>query len=52
MPIAEAAAQAGFADQPHLTRVFVRRYGFTPGAWQAAVLRGSAQERSRRARPT
>lgn len=43
--IADAAAQAGFADQPHLTRVFVRRYGFTPGAWQAAV---APQERSRR----
>lgn len=49
--IAEAAAQAGFADQPHLTRVFVRRYGFTPGAWQAAMARPRAQERSRRTSP-
>lgn len=50
MAIADAAAQAGFADQPHLTRVFVRRYGFTPGAWQAAAARTGPQERSRRAR--
>ena len=47
--IADAAARCGFADQPHLTRVFVRRYGFTPGAWQAAATRAAAQERSRRA---
>jgi AraC-like DNA-binding protein len=33
----EAAACAGFADQSHMTRVFVRRFGFTPGAWQRAV---------------
>lgn len=34
LPLAEAAAAAGFADQSHLTRVFVRRFGFTPGAWR------------------
>jgi AraC-like DNA-binding protein len=34
--IAEAAAACGFADQSHLTRVFVRQFGFTPGAWQRA----------------
>jgi len=37
MPLAEAAAQAGFADQSHLTRVFSRQFGFTPGAWRRAV---------------
>lgn len=31
-PIAEAAAATGFADQPHLTRLFRRTYGVTPGA--------------------
>jgi len=41
--IAQAAAETGFADQSHLTRVFVQRFGFTPGAWRAA------QFRSRRA---
>ena len=29
---AEAAVSAGFADQSHMTRVFVRTYGITPGA--------------------
>jgi len=36
--LAASAAVAGFADQSHLTRVFVRRFGFTPGAWQRALL--------------
>jgi AraC-like DNA-binding protein len=44
-PLADAAASCGFADQPHLTRVFVQRFGFTPGAWRAAV---APQSRSRR----
>lgn len=35
--LAEAAAACGFADQSHMTRAFVRRFGFTPGAWQAAI---------------
>jgi AraC-like DNA-binding protein len=35
-PIAIAAAEAGFADQAHLTRWFRRHYGITPGAYQAA----------------
>lgn len=33
-PIAAAAAQAGFSDQSHLTRWFVRCYGITPGGYQ------------------
>ncbi|HYH18792.1 MAG TPA: AraC family transcriptional regulator [Azospirillum sp.] len=32
-PIAEAAAAAGFADQAHLTRLFKRSFGYTPGAF-------------------
>jgi len=35
--LSEAAAACGFADQSHLTRHFVRRFGFTPGAWQRAI---------------
>jgi len=31
------AAQAGFADQAHLTRWFRRYYGVTPGAYRAAA---------------
>jgi AraC-like DNA-binding protein len=34
---ARAAAEAGFADQAHLTRWFRRYYGVTPGAYRAAV---------------
>ena len=35
--LSEAAAAAGFADQSHLHRTFVRRFGITPGAYAAAV---------------
>ena len=34
--LSEAAAACGFADQAHMTRVFTRQFGFTPGAWQRA----------------
>ncbi len=36
-PLAEAAAAAGFADQSHMTRIFVAKYGITPGAYAAAA---------------
>ena len=36
-PISEAAALAGFADQSHLSRWFVRYYGVTPGRYQRAA---------------
>ena len=32
--LAQAASDAGFADQSHLTRQFKRAYGMTPGRWQ------------------
>lgn len=35
--IADAATACGFADQSHLTRVFVRCFGFTPGAWRNSM---------------
>ena len=34
---AQAAAQAGFADQSHMTRAFVRHLGITPGRYRTAV---------------
>ena len=34
---AVAAAEAGFADQAHLTRWFRRYYGVTPGAYRSAM---------------
>jgi len=37
LPVAEAAAATGFADQSHLHRVFTARFGFTPGAWRRAA---------------
>ena len=35
LPLAEAAASAGFADQSHMTRQFKRAYGLTPARWTA-----------------
>lgn len=36
-PPAEAALMAGFADQSHMSRAFVRQFGVTPGRYQAAL---------------
>jgi AraC-like DNA-binding protein len=38
--LADVAADAGFADQPHFTRVFESAFGLTPGHYRA--LRRSA----------
>lgn len=38
MPLAASALAAGFADQSHMSRMFKRRYGLTPGKWQAALV--------------
>lgn len=35
-PLAETALACGFSDQSHLTRLFSRHYGYTPGAWRRA----------------
>jgi AraC-like DNA-binding protein len=35
VPLAEAAAASGFADQSHMTRTFVGKYGVSPGAYAA-----------------
>lgn len=37
LPLAEAALTAGFADQSHMTRLFVRTYGVSPGLYAEAV---------------
>lgn len=34
--LADAAAASGFADQSHMTRIFARQFGFTPGALRQA----------------
>ena len=36
-PIVDAAINAGFADQSHMTRAFVRQFGVTPGRYVAAI---------------
>ena len=36
LPLAEVALTCGFADQGHLTRVFTRFVGVSPGAWRRA----------------
>jgi len=35
---AECAVEAGFADQSHMTRAFVRQFGVTPGRYRDAIL--------------
>lgn len=37
MSLAEAAHAAGFADQSHMTRLFARTYGLSPGLYAAAM---------------
>ncbi len=36
MSLSDVAAACGFADQSHLTRVFTRMVGVSPGAWRRA----------------
>jgi AraC-like DNA-binding protein len=36
--LAEAALDAGFADQSHMSRQFKRAYGLTPARWAAALV--------------
>jgi AraC family transcriptional regulator len=38
MPIAQVAAAAGFSHQEHLTRVFGRQTGMTPGAYRRSLV--------------
>lgn len=37
MRLAEAAADSGFSDQSHMTRLFVRSFGMAPGAYARAL---------------
>jgi len=36
-PLAEAALAGGFTDQSHMTRIFVNKYGISPGVYAAAM---------------
>jgi AraC-like DNA-binding protein len=35
--LADTALSCGFSDQSHLTRLFTRQFGHTPGAWRKAA---------------
>lgn len=37
MSLVDAAIQSGFSDQSHMTRLFVRSYGFTPGLYAQQI---------------
>lgn len=53
LPLAQAAAHAGFADQSHMTRQFKRTYGLTPARWTALTAASSpATSRTKAATPT
>ncbi|CAG9225821.1 AraC family transcriptional regulator [Paraburkholderia tropica] len=41
MTLSEIAAQCGFADQSHLSRVFLKLVGVSPGAWRRHALRAA-----------
>lgn len=41
---ADVAAETGFADQAHLTRVFKQRIGTTPAAYRRMAAKGGIQE--------
>lgn len=45
LPLARVAADAGFADQSHMTRQFKRTYGLTPGRWMALTTASSPSSR-------
>ncbi len=35
--LADTAVSCGFSDQSHLTRLFSRQFGYTPGSWRRAT---------------
>lgn len=46
LSLPQAAAEAGFADQSHMTRQIKRTYGLAPGRWMS-LSAASSQETSR-----
>jgi len=36
-PLAETAVTCGFADQSHMTRIFIRKYGISPSSYMRVV---------------
>jgi AraC-like DNA-binding protein len=52
LPLARAAADAGFTDQSHMTRQFKHTYGMTPGRWTAVTAASEESSHPEGARPT
>jgi AraC family transcriptional regulator len=44
LPLSEISEQAGFSDQPHLTRLFKKATGKTPGSIRKVPLRGRLEQ--------
>lgn len=42
--LAEASLSAGFADQSHMSRAFVRQFGITPGQWRSGQYRSRSAQ--------
>ncbi|CAN7508142.1 AraC family transcriptional regulator [Rhizobium sp. LjRoot254] len=45
-PLADIAADTGFADQAHFSRHFKKAYGMTPGRWAMLAAGGVVRERA------
>jgi transcriptional regulator GlxA family with amidase domain len=43
LPISQVGLECGFADQPHFTRMFSRRFGMTPGRLRAEKRTGTTR---------
>ena len=37
LSLADSALEAGFSDQSHMTRQFIKAYGISPGRWQTFI---------------
>lgn len=44
LPLSRIAQEAGFADQSHMTRLFMRYFGITPGAYRDAMHRDTTPD--------
>lgn len=44
--LTEAALVAGFADQSHMTRAFVRQFGVAPGQWRSRAISFKTEARA------
>jgi AraC-like DNA-binding protein len=40
--LSDASLQAGFFDQSHMSRMFKRAYGLSPGRWTASLSHAQA----------